>query len=51
MRYLISHNSDPFFTNWFSPENFMEGMTVYDVHNETFTTDGKTWHPIKRDIL
>jgi len=53
MQYLIQPiDSEPFFTKWFEPENnFMPGMIVYDMHNLTYSTDGKVWKEIEIDHL
>lgn len=53
MRYLITTNCEPpFLTNWFEPENHFNaevGMTVYDIRDYTYTTDGKSWKVIDID--
>ena len=58
MRYLITfpHDSEhkPFFTKWFEPENNFNAdlkMNVYDLAENTFTTDGKVWQQIDVDHL
>ena len=56
MRYLITTKEVklPFLTDWFIPENhFIPNieMTVYDLVQCKFSTDGTTWHDIEIDIL
>jgi hypothetical protein len=56
MRYLITTKEmeTPFLTAWFEPENHFNpevGMIVYDLHENKFTTDGKTWKEIEVDHL
>lgn len=53
MKYLITHPDEPPFLTWyFDVENcFIEGMTVYHLSARLYTTDGKTWKPIKEDQL
>ena len=52
MRYLITGNFKPFFTDLFEPENhFADGMTVYDLYGHIYTTDGKKWQSISIDTL
>lgn len=56
MNYLIlyqgTHERSAFYTNWFDPENnYIEGMTVFNLLTHTFTTDGKTWKEIVQDHL
>lgn len=45
MRYLITTpEHPPFFAAYFDPENhFAPGMTVYDLHEKKFTSDGVMW--------
>lgn len=52
MNYLIYHQGTPFYTNWFDAENnFIEGMVVFDLLKDLFTTNGTTWLPITQDHL
>jgi hypothetical protein len=56
MRYLITTKevNSPFLTDWFDAENHFnpdEEMVVYDLCNNEFTTDGKTWHKLDVDHL
>jgi hypothetical protein len=53
MRYLVTFESvTPFFTHYFDAENhFIDGMTVYDLVQRKYTTDGKTWNDIEIDVL
>ena len=55
MRYLITMTGqEPFFTDWFSPENhFLPecGMVVYDLDKNVYTDDGKDWKVINQDKL
>jgi hypothetical protein len=56
MRYLVTTKDtySPFLTDWFDAENNFNsefGMVVYDLINQIFTTDGKTWHLITVDHL
>ena len=53
MRYLITMPyNEPFFTEWFDAENnFAETMTVYDLAEGFYTTDGITWKEIQEDQL
>lgn len=42
----------PFLTNWFDYLNhFTEGMVVYNLINQTYTTDGITWLELSVDNL
>lgn len=56
MRYLITTKEtySPFLTKWFDPENHFNpeiDMTVYDLIEYKFTTDGINWHDIEIDHL
>lgn len=53
MRYLITTpNETPFLSPYFEAENhFVDGMTVYDIFAQLYTTDGKTWKRINEDRL
>ena len=53
MRYLITTTAEPpFLTEWFRPENnFSQGMIVYDLYEDKYMTDGKTWRDIEYDHL
>lgn len=53
MRYLIFQQGQaPFFTAYYTPENvFADGMTVVDLQNSRYTTDGHTWLEIEVDHL
>ena len=55
MIYLITMTGqEPFFTDWFSPENhFLPecGMVVYDLDKNVYTDDGKDWKVINQDKL
>ena len=53
MRYLIINpDHEPFLTNWFDyPNFFVMGMTVFDLHDYTYTTDGDNWKDITEDHL
>jgi len=55
MRYLIifhNHEHEPFITKWYSFENnYTEGMTVFDLEFNQWTSDGKTWKEITIDHL
>lgn len=55
MRYLITTKYDePFFTEWFDPENNFNaevGMIVYDLTHYTYTVDGINWKEITFDHL
>lgn len=51
MRYLIVWKGSPFYTKWFNVENFEEGMTVFDLKEDLYSTDGINWLPIKTDTL
>ena len=54
-QYLITTKTgEPFFTDWFDPENNFNaeaGMVVYDLFNYLYTTDGKNWKDIQEDHL
>lgn len=47
--YLIIHNGEAFFTNYWNEENFMEGMIIITGGKISF--DGKTFNEIKEDSL
>ena len=51
MRYLITTKDEhPFLTNWFDYENnYVEGMVIYNLRLNLFTTDGKNWREIYFD--
>jgi len=51
MRYLITTiEESPFMTELFMPENnFSQGMIVYDLYEDKYMTDGKTWRDIEYD--
>jgi hypothetical protein len=50
-QYLIFHpDSPPFSSDWFSEENYVEGMHVVDLINRTWY-DGKEWIEIELDHL
>jgi len=52
MTYLILHEGKAFYTEWFMAENnFVEGMTVFNLDADTFTTDGEKWQAIEFDHL
>lgn len=52
MNYLILHNNSAFYTNWFDAENnYVEGMTVFNLISDKYTVDGKTWLKIEEDNL
>ena len=52
MNYVIYYQGESFYTNWFDPENnFMDGMIVFNILTDQFTTDGKNWKEIKQDHL
>ena len=53
MRYLIYiPGSAPFITRNFQPENhFSDGMMVFDMHLDKYTTDGINWYQIEYDSL
>lgn len=53
MRYLITSNTEPFYTNWFDIENNFNSemnMIVYDLYEHLFY-DGESWKEIKEDHL
>lgn len=55
MRYLITTiDFTPFYSAYFDAENHFNaeiGMVVFDLHNDTYTTDGENWKAINFDIL
>ena len=53
MKYLIyKPEHEPFYTNWFDAENnFAEGMVVFDLINNSYTSDGIVWREIESDHL
>jgi hypothetical protein len=52
MQYLIYHNGESFYTNWFDPENnFIDGMIVFDLVNHLCMDDGEGWQTINEDHL
>lgn len=52
MNYLILYNNSAFYTNWFDAENnYLEGMTVFNLISDKYTVDGKTWLKISEDHL
>lgn len=53
MQYLITlKDNEPFVTNYYDYENhYIDGMTVYNLLNYTYTTDGINWDGITEDHL
>lgn len=55
MRYLVTADPIiPFFTDNFDAENHFApqiGMVVYDLFDNRFMFDGKTWYDIPNDTL
>ena len=55
MRYLITtRDLPPFYSAYFDAENHFNadaGMVVFDLHNDTYTTDGENWPSINIDRL
>jgi hypothetical protein len=52
MQYLIYHEGKAFYTNWFDAENhYVTGMIVFDLLDDSFTTDGVNWNEIPEDHL
>ena len=53
MRYLvIIPNQTPTYSQWFDAENhFEDGMTIFDLINDVYTTDGVNWQEIEFDHL
>ena len=53
-KYLVLDKENPFFrvyySNHFDTENFfIDIMIVFDLHNHTYTEDGKEWKEISTD--
>ena len=53
MTYLVTQpNYAPFLTNWFDSENhFTEDMVVYNLLNNSYTTNGIEWIELNIDHL
>lgn len=52
MNYLILHNNEAFYTNWFEAENnYVEGMVVFNLLSDKYTIDGINWIKIEEDSL
>jgi len=53
MNYLIHpKDSEPFLTRYYEYDNhYVEGMIVYDLINEAYTTNGIDWKEITTDHL
>ena len=55
MNFLVTTDTEPpFFTDWFTSENIFNaevGMVVYNLRNNTYTTDGMIWNCIETDHL
>lgn len=54
MQYLITFNDDrkPFLTKWLDYENhYVEGMTIFNLWVNTYSTDGKIFLDIPEDHL
>lgn len=52
MNYLILHNNEAFYTNWYDKENnYVDGMVVFNLLSNEFTTNGEDWQPIIEDSL
>lgn len=53
MNYLIlPYVGPPFYTNWYDFENnYVEGMTVFNLLLHRYTFDGQTWFDIEQDHL
>lgn len=52
-QYLITgEDIEPFTTELFEYENhYQDGMVVYDLHSQGYTTDGKNWKQYETDHL
>lgn len=52
MQYLVLHNNKAFYTNWYNYENnYNDGMVVFSLLTDTYTTDGINWEEIEEDHL
>ncbi len=52
MNYLILRDGEAFYTNWFDYENnYNDGMVVFNLLTDTYTTDGINWKEIEQDHL
>ena len=52
MNYLILHNGEAFYTNWYDKDNnYVSGMVVFNLLADTFTIDGENWLEIQEDSL
>lgn len=51
-KYLIIHDSKPFYTNLYNYENnYVDGMIVIDLYAGDYTTDGVVWIEVQQDHL
>lgn len=54
MRYLITSIKPPFLTEWYDYDNHYSAiieMKIYDLHENKYSIDGKTWNKIEVDHL
>lgn len=52
MNYLILHEGNAFYTNYYDKENnYVEGMIVFNLLSHTYTLDGDLWRDIDEDSL
>lgn len=52
MRYLIYFDGNAFYTNWYDYENnYTDGLIVFDLETDKFTSNGKDWEEIEEDHL
>ena len=51
MKYLILFENTAFYSGWYDKDKYTAGMTVFDLEDGLFTTDGETWDYIKNDTL
>jgi hypothetical protein len=53
MQYLVvPKEGKPFLTNWFDyPDRYIDGSTVFNLTNWTFTTNGIDWEETIEDHL
>jgi hypothetical protein len=51
MEYLVIFENKAFYTNYFDKDKYQVGMTVFNMWEDVFTTDGKTWNEIDIDTL
>ncbi len=51
MTYLIIHNTQAFYTNWYSADKYTDGMVIINLADHTISFNGTDFKPITEDSL